>query len=104
MKVILSPLAKLKINLLLQYLEEEWDVQSKKKFLSKLESSVQSISLFPESNPKSEKYDGLYKKVVTNQTSLYYRILDDEIQIITVIDNRQNPDKIFKEINKFFDL
>lgn len=104
MKVILSPLAKLKLNLLLQYLEEEWDVQSRKKFLSKLKSSVNSISLFPESNPKSEKYNGLYKKVVTNQTSLYYRILDDEIQIITVIDNRQDPENIFKEINKFFDL
>ena len=29
--------------------------------------------------------------VVTKQTSFYYRVLEDELQIIALEDNRKNP-------------
>jgi hypothetical protein len=41
---------------------------------------------------------GLYKCVVTKQSSFYYRIRNNEIEIITLFDNRQNQSKIFEEI------
>jgi hypothetical protein len=52
--------------------------------------------LQPESCPKSKELGGIYKCVVTQQTTFYYRILADkkEIEIITLFDTRQDPDKL----------
>lgn len=102
LKVYLSPLAEFKINTLLQYLESEWGNNSKKNFLGKLQSSVKRIAAFPKSCPESQEIPGVFKCVVTRQTSFYYRIQPDSIEIITVIDNRQNPGTISEEIKKTF--
>ncbi|TVR39825.1 MAG: type II toxin-antitoxin system RelE/ParE family toxin, partial [Cryomorphaceae bacterium] len=39
-----------------------------------------------------------FKCVVTKQTSFYYRIINDEIEIISISDNRQDPDRIEDEL------
>ncbi|MCG2589217.1 type II toxin-antitoxin system RelE/ParE family toxin [Rhodohalobacter sulfatireducens] len=102
MKVFLSPLAEYKLTKLLLYLEEEWGKPSKEKFLQKLEQKSSQISSHPRSNPQTEEFDDIYWCVVTTQSSFYYRILNKEIEIITITDNRQNPDKIIKEIRSYF--
>ena len=102
MKVYLSPLAEYKLIKLTEYLEEEWGIASKNKFLEKLKLKFNQISLQPESNPKTENFDFVYWSVVTEQCSLYYRIQQNEIEIITITDNRQNPEKIRKEIKSIF--
>ena len=51
MKVYLSPLAELKLELLIEYLVSEWGKPSKEKFLNKLETTIDRISKFPDSNP-----------------------------------------------------
>jgi plasmid stabilization system protein ParE len=40
LEIILSPLAEKKLNLLLEFLEEEWGKSSKKDFLEKLEKNL----------------------------------------------------------------
>ncbi len=47
------------------------------------------ISSQPESCTESTVLSGLYKCVVTKQTSFFYRIKASEIEVITLIDNRQ---------------
>lgn len=102
MKVYLSPLTEKKIELLLEYLEQEWSIKSRNEFLLKLKNKIQQISRHPESCIKSKDFPHLYKCVVSKQTSFYYRIKSKEIEIITLIDNRQDPVKINKEIKKHF--
>ena len=102
MKVFLSPLAELKLELLIEYLVSEWGKPSKEKFLNKLETTIDRISKFPDSNPKSNELGGIYKCVVSKQTSLFYRIKNDEVEIITIFDNRQDPKKINQEIQRHF--
>jgi plasmid stabilization system protein ParE len=102
MKVFLSPLAEKKTLLLLEYIEQEWSKRSKDEFLSKLKGKFDQISKHPYSCVKSKFSPKLYKCIVTKQTSFYYRIVSDEIEIITLIDNRQDPEKTFAEIRKFF--
>lgn len=104
MKVFLSPLAEYKLAKLLAYLEQEWGTPAKVKFLEKLELKIVKISRHPESNPKTEVFDEILWCVVTPQTSFYYRIIHKkkEIEIITITDNRQNPDSIIKEIRSYF--
>jgi plasmid stabilization system protein ParE len=102
MKVFLSPLAEKKIQFLLEYLEQEWSIKSREIFITKLLKKLDQISRQPNSCINSKEYPNLYKCIVTKQTSLFYRINSDEIEVITLIDNRQDPEKIEIEIRKHF--
>ena len=93
MKVVLSPTARRKLENLLEYLQEEWSVNVKLEFMAKLDKSIEQISTHPKSCPESQRFKGLHKCIVTRQTSLYYRIGKKEIEVITLFDNRQDPDK-----------
>ena len=42
------------------------------------------------------------KIVVTKQTSYFYQIKESRIEIVDLIDNRQDPDRIYDEMNKKF--
>jgi len=101
-EVFLSPLAEFKLELLLEYIENEWGLKSKRNFLVKLQRNTEKISIAPESCERSIEFADLYKCVVTKQTTFFYRIAEDAIEIVTVIDNRQNPDKIAEEIKEHF--
>ncbi|AOW19348.1 type II toxin-antitoxin system RelE/ParE family toxin [Urechidicola croceus] len=101
MKVFLSELAERKLLKLSEYLLEHWNLKTRDKFIYKLTEKIEQISIQPESCPKSSEFRNLYKCVVTKQTTFYYRINLDkkEIEIITIFDNRQNPEKLKKDIN-----
>ena len=100
MRVFLSELAENKLFKLSQYLLENWNKKTRDKFIEKLTGKIEQISLLPESCPQSAEYNGLYKCVVTKQTTFYYRISRElkEIEIITIFDTRQNPNKLKKDI------
>ena len=104
MKVYLSPVADYKLTELLVWLEEEWGQAAKTKFLKKLEHKFTRISNHPESNPRTEDFEELRWCVVTPQSSFYYRVLEkeEEIEIVTITDNRQHPERIIKELRKHF--
>jgi plasmid stabilization system protein ParE len=101
MKVFLSELAEKKLVNLLEFLTENWSVKVKNDFIKKLSEKIEQISNLPESCIKSSKVKGLYKCVITKQTTFYYRINlnKKEIEIITIFDTRQEPNKLYKELN-----
>ena len=101
MKVFLSELAESKLLKLSEYLLEEWNLKTRDKFISKLNDKIKQISNQPDSCPKSSEYKNLYKCVVTKQTTFFYRIKVEqkEIEIITIFDSRQHPDKLKKDID-----
>ena len=101
-EVFLSPLAERKLSILLDYLDSEWGINAKKKFLSRFKVAINQISNYPKSCPESAVVNGLFKCVVTKQSSIYYRINNDEIEIITLIDNRQDQSQLFREIKNYF--
>lgn len=98
MQVILSKRAKTKLENLLEYFEKEWLATSKYDFIKKLDRSISQISKLPASCPESKKFPGLFKCVITRQTTIYYRIKDQSIEIITLFDTRQNSNKLNKEL------
>ena len=100
MNVFLSELAERKLLKLTDFLLENWSLKVRNDFIKKLTSKITQISDQTESCPQSTAFKGLYKCVVTKQTTFYYRINFDkkEIEIITVFDTRQNPDKLQKDI------
>ncbi|GGW74783.1 plasmid stabilization system protein ParE [Winogradskyella epiphytica] len=100
MKVYLSELAESKLLKISDYLLENWDLKTRDKFIEKLSEKIKQISIQPQSCPKSSEVKGLYKCVVTKQTTLYYRISIElrEIEVITIFDTRQSPENLKKDI------
>lgn len=97
-KVFISKTAEAKLNNLFEYLITEWSVKVKSDFVEKLDSSIEIIKSQPEIFPESKKGKGLKKCVITKQTILYYRYNSQRINIVTIFDTRQNPNKLDKEI------
>jgi len=99
MKVFLSPQAQFRLEKLNDYLLENWNSKIRNEFIEKLTAKFKQISNFPESCVQSEKYKGLYKCVLTKQTTFYYRITEkNEVEIITFFDTRQNPNNLKKDL------
>lgn len=100
--VILSELAGIKLDAVLDYLIEEWSQKSSDDFSEKFENKLNHIALYPESCIKSKKHFNLHLCIVTKQTSFLYRILHNRIEVITVFDNRSSNKSIRKEIRKYY--
>ena len=97
-KVVISKTAERKLENLFEYLIEKWSVKVKEDFIEKLDSSIEIIKNQPGIFPESKKGKGLRKCVITKQSTLYYRYNSKRINIVTLFDTRQNPNKLTKEI------
>ena len=97
-KVVISKTAEKKLEKLFEYLIKEWSVKVKKDFVEKLDSSIEIIKNQPEIFPESKKGKSLRKCVITKQTTLYYRYNSKQINIVTLFDTKQNPNKLDKKI------
>jgi plasmid stabilization system protein ParE len=102
MKVHFSNLAAFKLQRLVDYLLEEWGEQSKRKFLKQLDIKIKVIETAPRAFPASRLDPKLRKCVVTKQTTILYEVHDQYVFILNLIDTRQDPMSIWKEIKKNF--
>lgn len=101
MKVFLSELAESKLLKLNDYLIENWGVKARDQFFQKFDKKMSQIASQPNSCPQSTEMMGLYKCVVTKQSTCFYRIFPetDEIEIVTVFDTRQHPNTLKTDLN-----
>ena len=95
----LSKRAAQKLQDLLEYLDTEWSESIKKKFVKELDQSFRLIKRNPTCFPKTDFVKDLHRCVVTKHITIYYTYDESTIFIITLFDNRQNPQRIGKEIN-----
>ena len=75
---------------LLKYIETEFGLEAALKFLEKAEKKIDTISLFPNSSPKSKHFSYFRKAVISKQTSVYYDVRETEIHIMFFKDNRMD--------------
>ncbi|MBN1599280.1 MAG: type II toxin-antitoxin system RelE/ParE family toxin [Bacteroidales bacterium] len=79
---------------IIDYLENRWTKQEIKKFSLLLDKQLKLIENNPFLYAESDYSNGLRKSVLSKQTSIYYRIVNNEIRIITLFYNRQNPSRL----------
>lgn len=91
-KVYLSPTAQEQYLDILDYLYDEWSEQVKQTFQKKFDQKIDQIAYHPKSCPASVVFTSIYKAVVEKHTSFYYRIKREEVEILTIVDNRQDPE------------
>ena len=75
------------------YLEENWTEKEFKNLASKLDHTLNLISLNPFLFQVSDSKKEVRRAIVLTLNTLYYQIKDDKIEIISFFSNRQNPKK-----------
>ena len=92
--IIWAPSARDEYAVLLEYVERNFGLDAALELLDTTEKLLEGIAAFPGMFPASDKRKDIRKAVVSKQASLFYRISPDQIQILHVWDNRQDPDKL----------
>jgi plasmid stabilization system protein ParE len=89
-KIIWSDEALTNLKNIINYLENNWSQKETSKFARLLEKRINLITKNPFLFPESNILNGIRRSVLSKQITIYYRITESQIRIITLFDNRQN--------------
>jgi plasmid stabilization system protein ParE len=93
-RVAISLRAEINLDEIVLYLETEWSIKVKEDFLALLDKKIKFISENPWMYQIHSKRKSIRRCVIGHHNIPYYRILTDEIEIITIQDGRKNPKKL----------
>ncbi|WP_312767601.1 type II toxin-antitoxin system RelE/ParE family toxin [Epilithonimonas sp.] len=74
-----------------EYLEQEFTEKEIESLGNEIERILSIITHSPTIFPFSDKYK-IRKVIILKLNTLYYRITDDRVEIISFFSNRQNPE------------
>ena len=75
----------------LAYVQDKFGSKKAKEIYERIEQMLERIASMPELFPTSKKQKGLRKCVFSEQTSIYYRVNEDYIEVISFRANRKDP-------------
>jgi len=75
------------------YLKENFSEKEVERFYSLLSSFEEAISIFPKLYPQTKKKDKIRRAVLSREFSVFYRISGNQIQVLAILDNRQDLSK-----------
>ena len=81
-----------KLDKLLIYLEKEWTITIANEFLDKLEDKMRTIKHHPDIGSITT-FKNIRSILVTKHNRVYYRIEENKIAVLNMIDTRKNPKK-----------
>ncbi len=90
--IVWTPNALSELTKTIEYLERNFSEKEIKKLADKIESTVALISKNPNLFPISENRN-IHKAVLLKYNSMYYRVKNENIEILSFFSNRQSPDK-----------
>ena len=93
-KIVWSDEALSNLKNILTYLENNWSTKEINKFATLLDRQLNRIQNNPFLFAESESRSTIRKSVLTKQVSIYYRIKNKTVELISLFDNRQNPKKL----------
>ena len=93
-KVIWSPSAKEDVENISSYLIFNWNTTVLLRFLLKLDRIINQIVINPKQFPLINSKLQIRKAVITTQNTLFYRIKNQNIEIVRIYDTRQDPIKL----------
>jgi plasmid stabilization system protein ParE len=79
---------------ILSYFESEWTDKELSKFKSKLSKQLDLIQKNPRLFPISEVQPRLRKAVLSKQTTIFYELIDYEIYIAYLFNNRMDIKRV----------
>ena len=97
-RLTFSPRAIENTKQIILYLKREWSDNSAKKFVNILREKISNIKEYPNSYNSLDGREDIRSCVITKQITLYYKVGKNKIDVVTLYDSRQNPDKLKKII------
>lgn len=95
-KLIWSDEALENLKGIIEYLEKSWTTREIKKFARLLDKNLNLIKDNPQTFPRSDQSEDYRRAVISKQVSIFYRNENQVVHIISVFDNRQNPNRLKK--------
>lgn len=92
--VIWTPEATETFNDNLDYLEKEWSLEVCDQFTERVYTVILKISQNPKLYACVDKKTNLFRSVVTKQISLFYRVRENRIYLISFWNNYQDPERM----------
>lgn len=89
-KIIWTPQAEKSFDLVVTYLEKNWNEREVRHFIERVTILISHIERFPLSNREAGKED-VREALITKQNLLLYRILGNVIYLLYFWDTRRNP-------------
>ena len=86
--------AQTNLNNVIAFLENEWTEKELRNFSKRLETQLLIIQQTPEIYKNSLRKEGLRECLVTKHSTLFYSYDDEKLHIVTIFDNRQDPEKL----------
>ena len=93
--VVISERAENNLDNIVNYLLIEWNEKVKDFFLVRLKKIVNLLSINPYMFQEYSKKKRIRKCLITKHNAMYYRIVENTVEIITIHDSRRNP-KVLK--------
>ncbi len=78
----------------IEYIEQNWSEKEIKNLAEKLEETLNLISKNPDIFQVSEFKKDVRRVVVLKFNTIYYRLNNNQIEILSFFSNRQDPKKI----------
>lgn len=91
-RIIVLKRTEQKVKKVYSYLLENWNEQIANDFYERFQKTIYLIASHPQIGHPSLKR-GIRRKLVTKHNCVYYRIKNDVVIIINMLDTRQNPKK-----------
>jgi plasmid stabilization system protein ParE len=92
-KILWTNHALIELEDTISYLEENWTDKELQNLAIKMEETLLLISHNPNLFQVSEVKKDIRRVVILTYNTLYYRVKNNQIEIISFFSNRQNPKK-----------
>lgn len=92
-RILWTDNALLELKKTVVYLEQNWTERELKKLAIQLEKTLQLISQNPYLFQTSDIKKEVRRAVVLSVNSIYYRVLENDVEILSFFSNRQSPEK-----------
>ena len=92
-KILWTDFALKELQKTIEYLEENWTEKELRNLAENIEEKVALISQNPNLFQASSHKKEIRRVIILTYNTLYYRVKNDQIEIISFFSNRQSPKK-----------
>jgi len=90
-EIIISERAENNLDQIISYLLTEWNESVKNNFLDSFKKNLKMLKTNPFMFQVYSKRQHIRKCLISKQNAMYFRIVDNVVEIITIHDTRRNP-------------
>ena len=90
-QVVISKRAETNLDAIVQYLAIEWNEKVKTDFLDDVKKITKHLSKNPFMYQEISASKQIWRCFITKHNAMYFRVVENTVQIITIHDTRKNP-------------